>query len=106
MTVYCIYTEAQEAHMTTPYAEQTPQERVIGADTVRVELVERLYDEGFSYRFLALANGQIQDVVELATADWDLEEAISYVLTDRWLPLLSETLDVTDRVLAFETTGH
>ena len=92
--------------MTTPYAEQTPQERVIGADTVRVELVERLYDEGFSYRFLALANGQILDVVELATADWDLEEAISYVLTDRWLPLLSETLDVTDRVLAFETTGH
>lgn len=86
--------------MTKRYMDQTPGERVLGADTVRVELTERQYG-GFSYRFLALKAGKILDIVELAVEDWDLGEAVAYVRNDRWIAANTAELDITDRVRSY-----
>lgn len=81
----------------TNYQDLRPDERVVGADTIRIELVERMYNpEAKLYRFLALKDGQILDIVELACDDWSLREATEYVRNDRWLSAGDAELDLTE----------
>lgn len=87
------------------YLEQSPDERALGADTIRIELVDRMYEvESKLYRFLAMKNGKILDVVELDCLEWGLREAIDYVRKDRWLSAGDAELDLTEAAAYY--TGY
>lgn len=77
------------------YQEQIPSVRVLGADTIRIELAERQYG-GHSYRFLALKDGKILDIAEFATDEWSLREATLYIRYDRWISIADAEIDLTE----------
>lgn len=80
----------------TNYQDLSPDERAVGADTIRIELVDSADPDRKVYRFLAIKDGQILDMVDLACDEWSLREATAYVRNDRWLSAGDAELDLTE----------